>query len=196
MEIRLVQGSCPRDCNRAVVVSGLAMKQPQGVNGHCMTSLKTKTKAPSKDERVGRPRVYSMPKRHCMWEGKEVTDLLPNCLSHWTRKDEVSYGLQFEWAVVTEHLERTKPLHAITQGQSVQEKLVKRLLLSRSPCPVVETLPDICRKFAELADSTRLSFLCLPGEGASAARLSLQESASNGSCQRDEHHTRNLNVGV
>jgi hypothetical protein len=59
-EICPVKGTCPRDCYRAVVVGGLAMKQPQGVNGHCVTSLKAKTKAPSKDKRVGGPGVYSV----------------------------------------------------------------------------------------------------------------------------------------
>jgi hypothetical protein len=131
-----------------------------------------------------------------MWKGKEVTNLLPYCLSHWARKNKVSGGLQFQRAVVAEHLEWKKTLHAIAQGQSVEEKLVERFLLSRSPCSVVETLPDVCRRFAELADSTRLSFFRLPGEGASAARFSLQKAASNGSCQGDKHHTRNLDVGV
>ena len=62
-----------------------------------------------------------MPKRYRIWKGEEVTDLPPNCLSQRTREDKVPRGLQFIWAVVTEHPEWAKSPDASAQGQRVQE---------------------------------------------------------------------------
>jgi hypothetical protein len=97
---------------------------------------------------------------------------------------------------MTEHPEWIKASHASAQGQRVEEELVIRFLMPRSPCPVVETLPDVRGRLAELANSPRLVGRTVPGEGAPTARLLLQETARYGSRQGEEHHTRNLDVGV
>ena len=137
-----------------------------------------------------------MLERYRMWEREEVTDLPPDGLRQWTRKEKVSRGLQFIGAVMTEHPDWIETPYASAQGQRVQEELVVRLLVPGSPCPVVEALPDVRGRFAELTNSPRLVGRVFPGEGAPTARLLLQETASYGSRQGEEHHARNLNVGV
>ena len=97
---------------------------------------------------------------------------------------------------MTEHPEWIEAPHASAQGQRVQEELVVCLLMPGSPCPVVETSPDVRWRFAELTNSPRLVGRILPGEGVPTARLLLQETACYGSRQGEEHHTRNLDVGV
>ena len=92
---------------------------------------------------------------------------------------------------MTEHLARINPLDITTQREGVEEEFVVGLLVFGQTCPMMEPTPNVPRRFAEPGNRP-----LFPGEGTMTARFPLEIMASQASREGDEHHPRQLDVGV
>src|SRR5688572_30326143 len=72
------------DGGRAVVHDRCVVDYPQSVDYNRVSSLKTETKTPTKDRRVGGPGESSLLKRDRIRERKERAEFLPETLCQWT----------------------------------------------------------------------------------------------------------------
>ena len=171
--------SC-RDGGGAVIHDCLGVEQPQRMEDNSMPRLKTKPVAPAKDQRIGRPGEGSLLKSDCVREGKEGTKILPETLCQGTGKDEVAQGLRLARTEMTTRCPRFKRTNAITQGKSVEEKFVVRLLLTRGTSFGMETVPDIWRRGANVGDAPGL-----PIERSQKALSAAKIRAGQGGCERE-----------
>jgi hypothetical protein len=93
--------------------------------------------------------------------------------------------------VVTEQLASLKAMDASTQWQGIKEEFVVGLLMTGRARPMMEPTPNIARRFAKLGNRP-----IFPSKRAMTARFLFQKTASQAGGQGQEHHTRNLDMGV
>ena len=135
-----------RSRTRGIIIDGLTVGRPQGVEGHRMTSLQTKTVVATKETGTARrPRKQGLIKSDWVAETENEAEVGPNVWGQRTGEEKMTEGLRSR-TVVTQELLRSKMKDAVTERKCIHEQFVPSLTMPGKKGRAPKAAPNIRRR--------------------------------------------------